>query len=46
MVELDDMTCPAIAAMLHIPLGTVYTRLRAARGTLEERARRLARGSG
>lgn len=31
MFELEEMTCPAIADALGIPLGTTYTRLRAAR---------------
>lgn len=39
MFELDEMACPAIAASLGIPLGTVYTRLRAARATFARRAR-------
>lgn len=39
MFELEEMPCPAIAAALGIPVGTVYTRLRAARATFEERAR-------
>lgn len=42
MFELDEMTCPTIAASLGIPLGTVYTRLRAARAAFEEKARRAA----
>jgi len=34
MFELEEMTCPAIAEALGIPLGTTYTRLRAARAAL------------
>jgi RNA polymerase sigma-70 factor (ECF subfamily) len=44
LAELDEMTAPEIAAALHIPLNTVYSRLRAARIAFEEaRARRAAR---
>jgi RNA polymerase sigma-70 factor (ECF subfamily) len=42
MFELDEMTCQAIADALGIPLGTTYTRLRAARAALTEHARMLA----
>jgi RNA polymerase sigma-70 factor, ECF subfamily len=42
MFELDEMTCPAIAEALQIPLGTVYTRLRLGRLLFEEKARRTA----
>lgn len=42
MFELDEMTCPAIAEALGIPLGTVYTRLRAGRSRFEEKAGRAA----
>jgi RNA polymerase sigma-70 factor (ECF subfamily) len=42
MFELEEMTCPAIAEALGIPLGTVYTRLRAGRALFEERAREVA----
>jgi RNA polymerase sigma-70 factor (ECF subfamily) len=45
MFELDEMTCPAIAESLGIPLGTVYTRLRAARAGFEDKARRAAEGA-
>lgn len=41
MFELEEMTCPAIAKALGIPLGTTYTRLRAARAAVVESARRL-----
>lgn len=34
LFELEEMTCPAIAEALAIPLGTTYTRLRAARAGL------------
>lgn len=44
MFELEEMTCPSIAASLGVPLGTVYTRLRAARATFQERARRHSAG--
>ena len=38
LFELEEMTCPAIAESLGIPLGTVYTRLRAARAALTAKA--------
>ncbi len=38
MFELEEMTCPAIAEALGIPLGTTYTRLRAARTALAAKA--------
>lgn len=41
MFELDEMTCPVIAESLGIPLGTVYTRLRAARAAFELEAQKL-----
>lgn len=37
MFELEEMTCPQIAETLGIPLGTTYTRLRAARAVLAAR---------
>ncbi len=42
MCELDEMSCPAIAEALGIPLGTVYTRLRAGRSMFERKAGRAA----
>lgn len=42
MFELEEMTCPDIAKALGIPLGTAYTRLRAARAAVVERAQHLA----
>lgn len=41
MFELEEMTCPEIARALGIPLGTTYTRLRAARAAVAESARHL-----
>jgi RNA polymerase sigma-70 factor, ECF subfamily len=41
MFELEEMACPAIAEALGIPLGTTYTRLRAARAALTARAAEL-----
>jgi RNA polymerase sigma-70 factor (ECF subfamily) len=38
LFELEEMTCPAIADALGIPLGTVYSRLRAARAALTAKA--------
>jgi RNA polymerase sigma-70 factor (ECF subfamily) len=34
MAEVEEMSCPEIAAALHIPVGTVWTRLHAARREL------------
>lgn len=42
MFELEEMTCPAIAEALGIPLGTTYTRLRAARAALAAKVAELA----
>jgi RNA polymerase sigma-70 factor (ECF subfamily) len=36
MAEAEGMTCPEIAAALQIPIGTVWTRLHAARRELRE----------
>ncbi|MBS2014298.1 MAG: sigma-70 family RNA polymerase sigma factor [Deltaproteobacteria bacterium] len=38
MFELEEMACPKIAEALGIPLGTTYTRLRAARAALTAQA--------
>lgn len=38
MFELEEMACPQIAEALGIPLGTTYTRLRAARAALTAKA--------
>lgn len=35
MVELEELSAPEVAAMLAIPLNTVYSRLRVARGEFE-----------
>ena len=45
LFELEEMTCQAIADALAIPLGTTYTRLRAARAVLAAKAARLAEPS-
>jgi RNA polymerase sigma-70 factor (ECF subfamily) len=46
MFELDELSCEAIAEMLSIPLGTVYSRLHAARKAFEQALGRLeARGA-
>jgi RNA polymerase sigma-70 factor (ECF subfamily) len=42
--EIEEMTAPEIAASLGIPLNTVYSRLRVARGELEESVRQLQPG--
>jgi RNA polymerase sigma factor (sigma-70 family) len=34
MAEVEGLTCPEIAAALHVPIGTVWTRLHAARREL------------
>ena len=41
LFELEEMTMPAIAAMLSLPTGTVASRLRRARAIFEEKASRL-----
>lgn len=38
LFELEEQTCQSIADVLGIPLGTVYTRLRAARATFAKKA--------
>ena len=35
MFELEEMRCPEIAAVLGVPVGTVYSRLHAARHQFE-----------
>ncbi len=37
MFELEEFTCPEIAAMTGVPVGTVYSRLHAARAAFAER---------
>jgi RNA polymerase sigma-70 factor (ECF subfamily) len=46
MFEIDEMACDEIAAILGIPLGTVYSRLHAARKAFELAIDRLARPRG
>jgi RNA polymerase sigma-70 factor (ECF subfamily) len=41
LFELEELTCPAIAEALGIPLGTAYTRLRAARSAIALKAAEL-----
>ena len=41
LFELEEMTMPAIAAMLSLPTGTVASRLRRARAMFEDKASRL-----
>ncbi len=36
MFELEEMTCPEIATMIGVPVGTVYSRLHAARAAFAE----------
>lgn len=36
MAEVEGLTCPEIAVALHIPIGTVWTRLHAARRELRQ----------
>jgi RNA polymerase sigma-70 factor (ECF subfamily) len=43
--EIEEMTAPEIAETLGIPLNTVYSRLRVARGELEAAVERLGRES-
>jgi RNA polymerase sigma-70 factor, ECF subfamily len=42
--EIEEMTAPEIAHVLAIPLNTVYSRLRVARGELEQALRRQGEG--
>ncbi|MFO0603541.1 MAG: sigma-70 family RNA polymerase sigma factor [Polyangiales bacterium] len=45
MFELEEMTCDEIAALTGVPVGTVYSRLHAARKAVEQATQRLwARG--
>jgi RNA polymerase sigma-70 factor (ECF subfamily) len=46
LYELEEMTAPEIAATLSVPLGTVSTRLRAARQKFEAATRRFQARSG
>ena len=41
MFEIEGLRCPEIAALLGVPLGTVYSRLRAARQQFAESVKRL-----
>ncbi len=41
--EVEEMTAPEVAEVLGIPLNTVYSRLRVARGELEEAVSKLQR---
>jgi RNA polymerase sigma-70 factor (ECF subfamily) len=41
--EIEEMTAPEIGRILSIPLNTVYSRLRVARGELEEALARSGR---
>jgi RNA polymerase sigma-70 factor, ECF subfamily len=43
--EIEEMTAPEIARSLNIPLNTVYSRLRVARGELEQALARRSRES-
>jgi RNA polymerase sigma-70 factor (ECF subfamily) len=44
--ELDEVACPEIAEVVGVPLNTVYSRLRVARGRFREAVERLARERG
>ncbi len=44
--EVEEMTAPEIAEVMGIPLNTVYSRLRVARGELEEAVEQLRAGEG
>lgn len=50
MFEIDEMSCDAIASILGVPVGTVYSRLSAARkgfaDAVKRRRAREARGAG
>lgn len=43
MFEIEGLTAPEIASVMGTPLGTVYSRLAAARGELEKAAARVRR---
>jgi RNA polymerase sigma-70 factor, ECF subfamily len=43
MFEIEGLTAPEIASVMGTPLGTVYSRLAAARGELEKAAARIRR---
>jgi RNA polymerase sigma-70 factor (ECF subfamily) len=45
MFELDEVPCDAIAEMLSIPIGTVYSRLHAARKDFQEALARVQAGA-
>ena len=42
MFEIDGLACPEIAALLDVPVGTVYSRLHAARAEFKRAAARLS----
>jgi RNA polymerase sigma-70 factor (ECF subfamily) len=44
MFELDELSCEAIAEMLSIPTGTVYSRLHAARKAFQQALERVRAG--
>ena len=44
LARVEQMSAPEIAAILSVPLNTVYSRLRAAREAFEAEVRRLQRG--
>jgi len=44
--EIEEMTAPEIAEVMGIPLNTVYSRLRVARGELEDAVEELRAGEG
>jgi RNA polymerase sigma-70 factor (ECF subfamily) len=44
MFELDELSCDAIAEMLSIPTGTVYSRLHAARKAFQQALERVRAG--
>jgi RNA polymerase sigma-70 factor (ECF subfamily) len=46
LFELEGESCESIAAGLEVPIGTVYSRLHAARRAFREHAARRARGAG
>ena len=46
LFELEGETCPALAELFEVPVGTIYSRLHAARKAFEQAVRELRQGDG